>query len=44
MEEKFYRRFESFFNSLNSLNEAKTRDLSDSFVLSGIGANYEIFT
>ena len=44
MEEKFYRRFESFCNSLNALNEAKTRDLSDSFVLSGTGANYEIFT
>ena len=42
MEEKFYRRFESFRNSLNSLNEAKNRDLSDSFVLSGTGAKFSI--
>ena len=40
MEEKFYRRVESFCNSLNALNEAKTRDLNDSFVLSGTGAKF----
>ena len=34
MEEKFYRRFESFKNSLDALNEAKTMK----------GFNYEIFT
>ena len=32
MDEKYYKRFESFSNSLNTLAEAKTRDLSDSFV------------
>lgn len=42
MEEKFYRRFESFRNSLEALNEAKTRDMSDSFVLSGTGAKFSI--
>lgn len=42
MEEKFYRRFESFRNSLAALNEAKTRDLNDSFVLSGTGAKFSI--
>ena len=42
MEEKFYRRFESFTNSLDALNEAKNRDLSDSFVLSGTGAKFSI--
>ena len=42
MEEKFYRRFESFCNSLDALNEAKDRDLNDSFVLSGTGAKYSI--
>mgnify|MGYP003292833337 CR=1 FL=1 len=40
MEEKFYRRYESFKNSLDALNEAKNRDLSDSFVLSGTGAKF----
>ena len=38
MDEKFIRRFESFRNSLDSLAEAKQRDLSDSFVLSGTSA------
>ena len=38
MDEKYYKRFESFSNSLNALAEAKTRDLSDSFVISGTGA------
>ena len=42
MEEKYYRRFESFCNSLNALNEAKDRDLNDSFVLSGTGAKFSI--
>ena len=42
MEEKFYRRFESFRNSLEALSEARTRDMSDSFVLSGTGAKFSI--
>ena len=42
MEEKFYRQFESFCNSLDALNEAKDRDLNDSFVLSGTGAKFSI--
>ncbi len=42
MDEKFIRRFESFRNSLDSLAEAKQRDLSDSFVLSGISAKFSI--
>ena len=42
MEEKFLKRFESFRNSLDSLAEARKRDLSDSFVLSGISAKYSI--
>lgn len=40
MDEKYYKRFESFSNSLNALSEAKTRDLSDSFVISGTGAKF----
>lgn len=40
MDEKYYRRFESFRNSLVALAEAKTRDLTDSFVISGIGAKF----
>lgn len=40
MDEKYYKRFQSFSNSLNSLSEAKTRDLSDSFVMSGTGAKF----
>lgn len=40
MDEKYYKRFESFSNSLNALEEAKTRDLSDSFVISGTGAKF----
>ena len=35
MDEKFNRRFTSFCNSLDALSEAKNRDFSDSFVLSG---------
>ena len=42
MEEKFYRRFESFKNSLDALNEAKNRDMNDSFVLSGTGTKFSI--
>ena len=42
MEEKFYRRFQSFIDSLNALKEARERDLSDSFVLSGTGAKFSI--
>ena len=42
MEEKFYRRFQSFIDSLNALKEARDRDLSDSFVLSGTGAKFSI--
>ena len=38
MDEKFLRRFKSFGNSLDSLSEAKERDMSDSFVLSGTSA------
>ena len=41
MDEKFIRRFESFRNSLDSLAEAKQRDLSDSFVLSGTSAKFQ---
>ena len=42
MEEKFYRRFESFKNSLDALSEAKNRDMNDSFVVSGTGAKFSI--
>ncbi|MEG2146314.1 MAG: HI0074 family nucleotidyltransferase substrate-binding subunit [Lachnospiraceae bacterium] len=42
MEQKFYKRYESFCNLLESLSEAKERDLSDSFVLSGTGAKFSI--
>ena len=42
MDEKFTRRFESFKNSLDSLAEARQRDLSDSFVLSGTSAKFSI--
>ncbi|MCC8126274.1 MAG: nucleotidyltransferase substrate binding protein [Clostridiales bacterium] len=42
MDEKFMKRYESFRNSLLSLTEAKDRDLSDSFVLSGTGAKFNI--
>ena len=35
MDAKFERRFKSFCNSLDALAEARQRDLSDSFVLSG---------
>ena len=42
MDEKFKRRFTSFCNSLDALAEAKQRDLSDSFVLSGTSAKFSI--
>lgn len=42
MDEKFSRRFKSFCNSLNALAEARHRDLSDSFVLSGTSAKFSI--
>lgn len=42
MDEKFNRRFMSFCNSLDALAEARQRDLSDSFVLSGTGAKFSI--
>lgn len=40
MDEKYYKRFESFSRSLDALAEARTRDLTDSFVISGTGAKY----
>ena len=42
MDEKSIRRFKSFQNSLDSLAEARERDLSDSFVLSGTSAKFSI--
>lgn len=42
MDEKFKRRFESFCNSLKALTEARERDFSDSFVISGTGAKFSI--
>lgn len=42
MDEKFYRRFQSFENSLHALAEARERDMNDSFVLSGTGAKFSI--
>lgn len=36
------KRFESFKKSLDSLAEAKERDMSDSFVLSGTSAKFSI--
>lgn len=42
MDEKFSRRFMSFCNSLDALAEAKQRNLSDSFVLSGTSAKFSI--
>ncbi len=42
MDEKFNRLFTSFCNSLNALAEARQRDLSDSFVLSGTSAKFSI--
>lgn len=42
MDVKFYNRFDSFKKSLTSLAEARERDLSDSFVMSGAGAKFSI--
>lgn len=42
MDAKFNRRFLSFCNSLDALAEARERDLSDSFVLSGTSAKFSI--
>ncbi len=40
MDEKFTRRYESYKKSLASLAEARQRDLTDSFVLSGTSAKF----
>lgn len=40
MGKDYFKRFESFCNSLDALAEAKSRDLSDSFVISGTGAKF----
>ena len=40
MDAKFTKRFESYKKSLASLAEARERDLSDSFVLSGTSAKF----
>ncbi|MCI9380707.1 MAG: antitoxin [Dorea sp.] len=42
MERKFMKRYESFQKSLDALNEAKERDMDDSFVLSGTSAKFSI--
>ncbi len=42
MDEKFTKRYESFQKSLAALSEAKNRDMTDSFVLSGTGAKFSI--
>lgn len=42
MDEKFGKRFESFQRSLASLTEARERDMTDSFVLSGTSAKFSI--
>ena len=42
MDEKFNRRFMSFCNSLDALAQARQRDLSDSFVLSGMSSKFSI--
>lgn len=42
MDKKYMKRFESFKKSLDSLAEAKERDMSDSFVLSGTSAKFSI--
>ena len=42
MDEKFRRRFLSFCKSLDALAEARQRDLTDSFVLSGTSAKFSI--
>ena len=42
MDEKLTKRYESFKNSLSSLSEARERDMTDSFVLSGTSAKFSI--
>ena len=42
MDAKFDSRFQSFCNSLDALAEARERDLTDSFVLSGTSARFGI--
>lgn len=42
MDEKYMRRFQSFKNSLDLLSEARERDMTDSFVLSGTSAKFSI--
>lgn len=42
MDKKFMKRYESFQKSLDALNEAKERDMNDSFVLSGTSAKFSI--
>ena len=42
MDVKFDRRFQSFCNSLDALAEARERDLTDSFVLSGTSEKFSI--
>ena len=42
MDEKFNRCFLSFCKSLDALAEARQRDLTDSFVLSGTSAKFSI--
>ena len=42
MDAKFYKRYQSFCNSLDSLAEARQRDITDSFVLSGTSAKFSI--
>ena len=42
MDAKSYSRFTSYKNSLATLSEIKTRDLTDSFVVSGAGAKFNI--
>ena len=42
MDSLFDRRFQSFCNSLDALAEARERDLTDSFVLSGTSAKFSI--
>ena len=42
MDEKFNKRFVSICNSMDALAEARKRDISDSFVLSGTSAKFSI--
>jgi nucleotidyltransferase substrate binding protein (TIGR01987 family) len=42
MDAKFTKRFDSYCRSLAALSEARQRDLSDSFVLSGTSAKFSI--